>query len=535
MESGSQVGWECVTLADLVIYAIGGDWGKAPDTEDENYVLVRCIRASEMKNWARDRGETAALRKIKHSSLSSRELKPGDIILEVSGGGPEQPVGRTVLIDEDCINNNPETPKICTNFFRLLRSSSAIDSRFLNQYLQHFHSGSEIKRYQGGSNNLRNLRFQDYLSISVPLPPLGEQRRIITKIEELFSKLDKAVESLQTARAQLKTYRQSLLKAAFEGRLTEQWRRDNADKLETADRLLQRIREERDARYQQQLEEWKFAVSEWTAEGRPGRKPRKPVKPKWVSDVDEEEREWLGRLPSGWTWSRYGNLCQEVRNGISKAPSGEHGDKIFRISAVRPMAFDMSDYRFLDNLNGELDDYTLLNGDIVFTRYNGSRSYVGVSAVFRSDEKFLYPDKLIRTRLASNQVSPYFIEAASNSGSSRRFIETRIRTTAGQSGVSGTDIKMMPVPLCSLAEQNKIVELLDQAWSRVSEIEGAIEASLSRAVALRQSILKRAFEGNLVPQDPNDELASVLLERIREEQAAQPINLRRKRKDEASA
>ena len=65
------------------------------------------------------------------------------------------------------------------------------------------------------------------------------------------------MESLKTARAQLKTYRQSLLKAAFEGRLTEQWRRDNADKLETADQLLQRIREEREARYQQQLEDWK--------------------------------------------------------------------------------------------------------------------------------------------------------------------------------------------------------------------------------------------------------------------------------------
>ncbi|MDZ7851283.1 MAG: hypothetical protein U5L98_01185 [Halomonas sp.] len=84
------------------------------------------------------------------------------------------------------------------------------------------------------------------------------------------------MESLKTARAQLKTYRQSLLKAAFEGRLTEQWRRDNADQLETADQLLQRIREEREARYQQQLEEWKAAVAEWEADGEIGKKPRKP-------------------------------------------------------------------------------------------------------------------------------------------------------------------------------------------------------------------------------------------------------------------
>ena len=94
---------------------------------------------------------------------------------------------------------------------------------------------------------------------------------------------------------------------------------------------------------------------------------------------------------------------------------------------------------------------------------------------------------------------------------------------------------MMPVPLCSLEEQEKIVDQLEQAWSRVSEMESSIEASLSRSEAFRQSILKRAFEGKLVPQDPNDEPASALVERIRQEQADAPKPRRRTRKARTTA
>ena len=113
---------------------------------------------------------------------------------------------------------------------------------------------------------------------SFPVPPYNEQHRIVTKIEELFSELDKGIESLKTAREQLKVYRQALLKHAFEGKLTEQWRKDNADKLEAADQLLERIKQEREARYQQQLEKWKAAVKQWEAGGKEGKKPVKPKK-----------------------------------------------------------------------------------------------------------------------------------------------------------------------------------------------------------------------------------------------------------------
>ena len=355
--------------------------------------------------------------------------------------------------------------------------------------------------------------YQHLVKSIIPLPPSNEQHRIVAKIEELFSELDKGIENLKTARAQLKVYRQALLKHAFEGKLTAQWRAENQDKLETADALLKRIQQERAQRYQQQL-------ADWQASG--GGKPKAP---KPLPPLTQEELAELPELPEGWGWVRYGDLCSLVRNGISAKPVGDSGTPIFRISAVRPLFFDMEDIRFIDNSTGEFDAYCLERGDLVFTRYNGSRRYVGVCAEYRSDEKRLFPDKLVQTRVFSKRMSTSYLEKALNSGASRKFIESKIRTTAGQSGVSGDDIKNIPVPCCSTDEQLQIIEELESKLSEVDQLDQTLTTSLQQAEALRQSILKKAFSGQLVPQDPHDEPASKLLVRIKAERetvAAKP-------------
>lgn len=243
-----------------------------------------------------------------------------------------------------------------------------------------------------------------------------------------------------------------------------------------------------------------------------------------------EELAELPKLPMGWAWVKYGDLCSLVRNGISAKPDGDSGTPIFRISAVRPLFFDMTDIRYIDNSTGEFDSYCLQRGDLVFTRYNGSRHYVGVCAEYRSDEKYLFPDKLVQTRVFSKKISTSYLEKTLNSGASRQFIESKIRTTAGQSGVSGDDIKNTPVPVCSPLEQYLIIEELESKLSGVDQLQQTITHSLQQAEALRQSILKKAFSGQLVPQDRNDEPASMLLERIRAERAAQPKARGRKAK-----
>jgi hypothetical protein len=258
------------------------------------------------------------------------------------------------------------------------------------------------------------------------LPPLNEQRRIVAKIEELFSELDKGVESLKTARAQLKTYRQAVLKHAFEGKLTAKWREENKDKLEPAEKLLERIKKEREVRYQKHLEEWKQAVKKWEDGGKEGKKPGKPKKPIWPKDWDFSE---LDPVPDGWQYVPFEALAYSIRNGISRKPD-EIGDlKIFRISAVRPMEFDLRDFRRITDTTGELSIYHLKEGDLVFTRYNGSRAYVGVSAMYRGDGSHVYPDKLIRCELGSEFLNSGYLEKATNCGVSRAFIEKRTKTT----------------------------------------------------------------------------------------------------------
>ena len=92
-----------------------------------------------------------------------------------------------------------------------------------------------------------------------------------------------------------------------------------------------------------------------------------------------------------------------------------------------------------------------------------------------------------------------------------------MRTPAGQSGVSGSDIKAIPIPLCPEAEQREVSQILESKLSIIDQLETDIEESLQETEALRQSILEKAFTGQLVPQDPGDEPASVLLDRIRVE------------------
>lgn len=204
-------------LGEIITDAIGGDWGKDPGIQDESYELAYCIRGAEYKNWADDNGSTAVLRKIKCTNLQKRQLKEGDIIVEISGGGPEQPVGRTEVITKKVMSNFKGSKVLCTNFLRLIRpNAELVDSVFLNHYLKYFYSTGEIIKYQAGSNNLRNLKFNDYLTLSIPLPPLPTQHAIVSRIESLFAELDKAVQHLRTAQQQIKTYRQAVLKVAFE-------------------------------------------------------------------------------------------------------------------------------------------------------------------------------------------------------------------------------------------------------------------------------------------------------------------------------
>ena len=168
-------------------------------------------------------------------------IKDGDILVSRAGS-----VGVSHLITK---------PLKAVFASYLIRFKPFIDKQFLAYFLQSPNYWAAIADEKLGIA-VPNVNATKLKSITLPVPPVAEQRRIVAKIEYLFSKLDKGMESLKTARAKLDVYRQAVLKHAFEGKLTAQWREENKDKLETPEQLLARIKQEREARYEQQLQEW---------------------------------------------------------------------------------------------------------------------------------------------------------------------------------------------------------------------------------------------------------------------------------------
>ena len=394
--------------------------------------------------------------------------------------------------------------------FCVLNPSDEIDHRFVFYFVLNDEFITKLNPLQRGTS-YPAVRDGDVLSQEISLPPLHEQRRIVAEIEKQFTRLDASVDGLKRAQANLKRYRASVLKSACQGKLVpteaELARAEGRD-YEPADRLLERILAERRAQWESQ-------------KNRRG-KYKEPVAP----DMSE-----LPELPKGWVWSKLDQIITLLRNGYSKRPKGTRGTAILRISAVRPISVDTNDIRWVES-SEDLSRYLIQPDDILFTRYNGNPSLVGVCGVVPSLVRpTLHPDKLIRAKLVDNRNTlPGFIQIVANSGTSRKFLEQRVRTTAGQSGVSGSDVKEIPTRLPPLAEQYRIVAEVERHLSVIQKAEAAVDTGLKRAERLRQSILKQAFSGKLVPQDPDDEPASVLLERIRAEREAAEAEAKAQRK-----
>lgn len=415
--------WKWEKLEDALDFVIGGDWGKEENYEDDNYGHAYCIRGSEIKNWEEQKGRTASLRKIKLTNIEKRKLIEGDILVEISGGGPDQPVGRTVLIDKAVLNYKPEIPKICTNFLRLIRPKDHVEGKYLNLYLKLFYYSGEIVKYQGGSNNLRNLKFPDYLKINFPLPPKSIQLKIVSKIEELFSELDKGIENLRLAQQQLKTYRQAVLKWAFEGKFTAQ-------------------------------------LGEW-------------------------ERVKLGDIAYAIDPQPSHRTPPVISNGVpfvSIKDFDYESDKIDFINARRVSP---------DVLKEHLNRYTLEIGDFVI----GKIGTIGkpVRIVLPQNYCLSANIVLIQPRKVNSTYLYYFFQS---SLIEKAFTAGIKATTQAAFGIQ--KVRELTIELPNNAEQSKVVQEIESRLSVVDKMEESIAQSLQQAEALRQSILKKTFEGKLI-------------------------------------
>ncbi|WP_299313889.1 restriction endonuclease subunit S [uncultured Halomonas sp.] len=374
----------------------------------------------------------------------------------------------------------------------------------------------------------------------VPLAPTPEQHRIVAKIEALFSEIDHGVEELKAAQKKLKRARQALLKAAFEGKLTARWRAENPDKLESPEVLRQRIQEEREAYYQCQLAEWEKAVEAWKAGGSEGRKPRKPKPPEPLLVESCEDTENISSLPAGWLWCRVGGLLAEGPTNGKSVKDKDGGFPVLRLTAMSSSSLDLEEYKEGAWSRTEALSYVVKEGDFFVVRGNGSKSLVGVGRLARKvAREVAYPDTMIKMRPLESLLSGRFLDLVWRSLVLRRQIESSARTTAGIYKINQQQIRSFFFPLPgSLEEQSVLMKLLEENLSNYEDLEENLSLSLQRAESLKQSILKQAFSGRLVSQDPDDEPASALLARIRAEREAQqqaaPRRRRRKPTAEAS-
>ena len=361
-------------------------------------------------------------------------------------------------------------------------------------------------------------------SVPIVVPPLNEQKRIVAKIEELSSELDKGIESLKFAREQLKVYRQTILKHAFEGKLTIHWRDLNKDRLESVKQLLTRIKSERELCYQQRLEDWQKAIKECEKSKSVEDKPSKPKKPLEGALVPNNE---MLDLPEKWEAIRFVDLIAYQENAIKRGPFG---------SSIKKSFFVPSGYKIYEQQNAINDDVSLGRYYINQAKFHeleafsvkGGDYLVSCSGTIGKITR-LPPDcapgvinqALLKLVIDDNLIDHrYFINLFRSEFFQRQILKGT-RGSGMQNLASVDEIKDIIIKLPPKTEQLVIVKELEQKLSVCESLEIEIETSLQQSEAMRQSILKKAFSGRLITQDPIDEPASVLLERIRAEKEAQ--------------
>jgi type I restriction enzyme S subunit len=304
------------------------------------------------------------------------------------------------------------------------------------------------------SSVMPSLPLSKVKPIQVLLPPTNEQHRIIAKIEALFSELDNGIESLKTAREQLKIFRQTLLKHAFEGKLTSQFHEDGSK-----------------------------------------------VKNNWKERTLGSLLCFITSGSRGWA-QYYSNT----------------GDTFIRAQNLKYDNLDLSEKAFVslpDRAEGLRTRIQL--GDLLITITGAN---VTKSALVEKDIGVAYVSQHVALCRPVQEIIPKYLYWFIVAEAAGRKQLGEAAYGAGKPGLNLENIRSLVVPLPSYLEQKAIVELIEEKLSVVEQLDQTLATALQQAEVLRQSILKKAFSGQLVPQDPNDEPASILLERIKAEKAA---------------
>lgn len=431
------------------------------------YVKVKNIRDQQVNLSGLHRTSSAI-----HEKYHRSRLQPGDLLISIRGT-----YGRVAPVPAELADAN-----ITQDSARI--APVGVRADYLQQYLQ----GPIAQGYLAGVARgvaVKGVNIRDLRLTPVRVPPLSEQRRIVAAIEEAFSKLDAGEAALRTVRQLLKRLRNAVLTAALSGGLVEP---DGSDS--SVHKLLANLGVE-------------------------------AISPDGVPD-----------LPAGWSWAPLG-LVAYVTGGVTKDTKRQSDESFverpyLRVANVQRGYLDLDTVTTIRVAPEKAARLELRPGDVLFTE-GGDRDKLGRGWVWNGEiEGCIHQNHVFRARLRAG-IEPSLVSMWGNTFGQKWF-EGRGKQTTNLASISLATLKGLPVPLAPPEEQARILAEVDRQMSFIEACERAVDAGLERSAALRRSVLTAAFEGRLVPQDPTDEPATALLERIRAERAAAPKPKRRRAK-----
>jgi type I restriction enzyme, S subunit len=497
-------GWAICNLGEIITVLRGVSYAKHQSKTIDFPNSVPILRATNINRLL----DFDDLVYVETSCISPEQmLRLGDIVIAASSGS-KSVVGKAAQLISDW---HGSFGAFCMG----LRPVAAIESSYVSYFLQTDEYRHRVSELSSGSN-INNLKRDHIQTFPIRLAPPNEQRRIVEKIEELFSDLDAGVAALERAKANLKRYRAAVLKAAVDGSLTAEWRAKHSN-VEPASKLLEHILVERRRKWEaDQLAKFKAS----------GKEPPKNWRAKYVEPKPPDSTD-LPELPVGWCWATLDALSTIIGGyAFQSSHFSSEGIQVVKIANVRAGQLELSRQpEFIRVVDDDvIHKYSLMRGDILIsltgTRFK--RDY-GYTAVVNSDDRLLLNQRVARIRPFEMDCS-HFLQIATTTPQFKDYFFSQETGNVGQGNVGMDSLRNAPLPLCPVSEQHEIAAEVEATMTTINALEHDVLASTKHAFRLRQSILKQAFEGKLVPQDPTDEPAQKLLDRIKSESQRHEAN-----------
>lgn len=386
----------------------------------------------------------------------------------------------------------PNFDGVCSTDILVFQKNPYLESKYLSWFL----STSDFVRL--ANQNVTGIQhprvsFDTMSEFGFPLPPLNEQERIILKIEELFSELDFTIESLEKTQLRLQQYKRSLLKYAFQGILSEVWRDSNHKHIETGHSILQKIRS-------RERNKEKFA------------------------EISEDEISKLPKIPNEWSWTYFSNLGELNRGRSMHRPRDDpslFGGKypFIQTGIVRNSQGKITSYEQTYNEKGLAQSRLFPEGTLCIT----IAANIAETGILTFPACF--PDSVVGFTPLKDLINSLFVMHYIKSNQSKL---EKIAPATAQKNINLDILRKVAIPIMSYQEQCIISNEIEKGFSIANQSISSISSQISDVRKLRMIILKSAFEGKLVPQDPNDEPAEILLQKIRQERKLQIRNTKRK-------